>query len=93
MRNELHKACDLALGNAASQWSPWWEVVDSKTATMTNAQYKAAVPLIATAVTNTAPNAAGSESFGVPNFGLPDGFLAELFKILLPILLELLSGL
>jgi|TARA_Y100000296_G_scaffold50664_1_gene58108 hypothetical protein len=93
-RSELHKACDLALGADAAKWSPWWVAVDSKTASMTNAQYKAAVPLISTAVTGSLENVSGGpDLFGVPNYGLPEGFLAELFKILLPILLKLLTGL
>ena len=73
-RSELHKACDLALGADADKWSPWWVAVDSKAASMTNAQYKEAVPLISTAVTESLQNAAGGpDLFGVPNYGLPEG--------------------
>lgn len=94
-RAMMRKAGDAALSADASKWAVWWSTVDAKTATLTSGQYKAALPEITAGLTDGLANAGSTDAgaYGVQEFGLPDGFLAELFKMLLPILLQMLTQL
>jgi len=94
-RGMMQQAGNAALGTDAPKWSAWWSSVNAGTSTMTNAQFKAALPVISSSLTGNLANASSVEAgqYGVQEFGLPTGWLAELFKILLPILLQMLTQL
>lgn len=93
-RKMVRQATDSAIGDNAAAWFEFWIAIDAKTAGMTATQYSQAMKTIAAALCADMAAADTDDTFyGSPTFGLDNDFLKELFKILLPILLQMLKGL